>query len=371
MAVDLGFAVDEGCVAEHFVVAEAQGAVAGFVLREEEGVFVFVGHFFQLGGESAGVVGQVAAEQVDLLHDGGLGSGQGLGGRVGQFAADDEQAGTDVAGDVGVDFGEEVGFLHQTAVETRGMAVAEKVGEHVVGMEEGAEAVAHVPGKVEGVVGDVAAEVFGAGLGLRRFGGVDPLGHFGMRGGIGGTQGAEKLLYECQRGAGVDIACNGEDGIVGAVEAVVELADVVEGGFLHMADVGSDGAPAIGMALVAEGSQVHPDVAVGLVDVALVVFFSDDFALHIKHFPVVAVGVPVASHAVGFEREGLGQMLGGDGEVVIGVVVVGEGVGLAPQGIDGTVEIGYLAGAAEHEVLEKVGKACAVGFFVARPYAIE
>ena len=56
-------------------------------------------------------------EQVELFGDGELGLTDAVGVAVGQFATDNEQAGTEVAGDVGIDFGEEIGVAHQTAVE--------------------------------------------------------------------------------------------------------------------------------------------------------------------------------------------------------------------------------------------------------------
>ena len=137
-----------------------------------------------------------------------------------------------------------------------------------------------------------------------------------------------------------------------------------------MPDVGADGAPAVGVTLVAERTQQHPYIAVRLVYITLVVFLGHHPLLDIQHSPMVALGVPVASHTVGFKLQGLLEIFGGEGEIVVGIVVVGESVAFTTHGIDDTVEVGEAAGAAEHEVLEQVGETSALGTLVASPDTI-
>lgn len=288
-----------------------------------------------------------------------------------QLAANHKKPRTEVASDVGIDFGEEVGLLNQFAVQARGVAVAEKVAEHVEGIVGGIPAVASVPSHVDGIVGHVAQYFLASGSGLAGLGGIDTISHIRQWSGSGTVQEAENLVGLGKDGVRVHIAGNGKDGIVRAVETVVESAHVVQGGLLHMADVCTDGAPTVGMLGVAERPQVHPHVAVGLVDIALVVLLGHNPLLHVEYLPVVAVGVPVAFHPIGFEREGLAHMLGWQGEVIVGVVVIGESVGFATQGIDSCVEIGDLTGAPKHEVLKEMCKTCAVGLLVASPHTVK
>ena len=77
-----------------------------------------------------------------------------------KLATDDEETLVEVAGNVGVDFGEEMFLLNKPLVETRGVAVAENVADHIVGVVEGRPSVAHVPSHIEGIVGDVADNLF-------------------------------------------------------------------------------------------------------------------------------------------------------------------------------------------------------------------
>ena len=251
------------------------------------------------------------------------------------------------------------------------MTVAEDVAEFVEGVVGGVPAVAHVPGHVKGVGGDVAVDVLVAGLSLGGLGGVETMADVDDGRGRVGVDVGESLLDHAEGVGRFDIACDCEDGIVGTVEAVEEGPNIVEGSLLDMADVGADGAPAIGVGAVAEGAEVHPNIAVGLVKVALVVFFGDDALLDIEDVPMVAVGIPVAAHAVGLENQGSLKAFGGEGDVIVGVVVVGECVAFAAKFVDDHVEIGEASCAAEHEVFEEVGKACTRRVFVAGTSTIE
>lgn len=50
----------------------------------------------------------------------------------------------------------------------------------------------------------------------------------------------------------VEVASDRENNIIGTVESVEEIGNVVECGLLDMADVGTDGAPAVRVVVVAE-----------------------------------------------------------------------------------------------------------------------
>lgn len=117
LSVALRFEIDEVGIAYHVVVTKAERAVACFVLGEEEGVFVFVGDFFEFGEDVGRVVGEVVLEAVYLLEDGLLCDRESGGVVVVEFAAYDKEARAEVASDVGVELGEETCFLNQFAVE--------------------------------------------------------------------------------------------------------------------------------------------------------------------------------------------------------------------------------------------------------------
>ena len=174
-------------------------------------------------------------------------------------------------------------------------------------------------------------------------------------------------LHQPERPIVIDVACDGEDAVGGVIEAEKELLDIVEGGFLHMLYGAADGGPSIGMPLVAEGSQQQHGVAIGLVLVALVVLFGDHLLLH-RQSGGREVEQP---HTVGFEGQRCVEHLGRDGEVVVGVVVVGESVALASHAVDHHIVVGHRLGAAEHQMLEEVCKACATRVLVACPHIVQ
>ena len=250
------------------------------------------------------------------------------------------------------------------------MSVGQQVAQHIESVVVWVPAVAHVPSHIECVGRHFTVDHLCARFLLCGLGGIGPEPDRGKVGRGVAADVAKGLLGYAQRPVGVDAAGYGKDGVLGAIEAVVELPDIVERGVLHMPDVGADGAPAVGVTLVAERTQQHPYIAVRLVYITLVVFLGHHPLLDIQHSPMVALGVPVASHTVGFKLQGLLEIFGGDGEIVVGIVVVGESVAFTTHGIDDTVEVGEAAGAAEHEVLEQVGETSALGTLVASPDTI-
>lgn len=60
-----------------------------------------------------------------------------------------------------------------------------------------------------------------------------------------------------------------------------------------------------------------------------------------------------------------------DSEVVVGVIVVCEGVVVAPHAVYNPVVVRVLLGSAEHEMFEKVSEPCKVRAFVAGTYTVK
>ena len=128
-----------------------------------------------------------------------------------------------------------------------------------------------------------------------------------------------------------------------------------------------DGGPAVGVDLVGQRPQQHRLVAVGLVEVALAELLDHHALLGFKFF-----GRDVEPlHAVTFEPQGRLDVVFRQGDVEIGIVVVGESVVVAAGHLHRQVEVGYAARAAEHEVFEQMREPRAFGIFVACACFIE
>ena len=158
-----------------------------------------------------------------------------------------------------------------------------------------------------------------------------------------------------------------EDGVVGPVPPRVEGADIVERCLAHMAYVGSYSGPAVGVRLVAQRPEQQPHIAVWLIHVALVILLGHNPLLHLQRLLCQLQ----ALHAVGLEHQSRFQPVGRQSDIVVGVVAVGEGVALATQRAHHAVEVGHAPCAAEHEMLEQMGEACALRVLVARPDGVE
>ena len=76
-------------------------------------------------------------------------------------------------------------------------------------------------------------------------------------------------------------------------------------------------------------------------------------------------------HAVAFEPEGRFDVVLGQGDVKVRVVVVGEGVVLPAGHLYRCIEVGNRLRAPEHEMFEQVGEARAGGILVAGPDLVE
>ena len=94
---------------------------------------------------------------------------------------------------------------------------------------------------------------------------------------------------------GIEIAGNREDGIVGPIEAIEELLHIQQCGVLHMFDVGTDSAPAVGVDPIAERPEQQPYIAVRTVQVALVELFGHHTFLNIEYVPVTVNNIPITA----------------------------------------------------------------------------
>lgn len=110
---------------------------------------------------------------------------------------------------------------------------------------------------------------------------------------------------------------------------------------------------------------MKPHVAIGLVEIALVVLLCYHFLLNIENWPVVVVNVPMTVKAVGLELESLVEVLGRNSDVVVGVICVGESVVFTAHRVHFVVVVGELECATEHEMFEEMSEASARGLLVA------
>ena len=178
--------------------------------------------------------------------------------------------------------------------------------------------------------------------------------------------GAEVFGEERLELGGVEVAGDGDAGVVGSVEVLVEVADVIDaGGF----DVGvrADDGGVVGMLL---GEEHVVDLLVGDVvgsAFALTALVADDVALVGELDAVEAF--EEEAHAVALEPEGEFELVAGDGFEVVGAVEVGGAVDVGCAGAFEVFEVGFFAdvlGAFKHHVFEEVGEAGAAGTLVER-----
>ena len=158
-------------------------------------------------------------------------------------------------------------------------------------------------------------------------------------------------------GGGVDIATDGEGGVVGAIPAEEEVLQVGDGDAVEVFDV-ADGEPGIRVAVGVEG--LGGDLAgeaVGAVVVVLAAFVFHGAALHFEF--LLGDGVEEEAHAVGFEPEHLLELVSWDGLVVVGAVAIGGAVeGTAGGGDDlEMLVVADVVAALKHHVFEEVGEA--------------
>lgn len=209
---------------------------------------------------------------------------------------------------------------HEAVVEAAGLAAAED-GEGQVGRVGLAGAVVREPvgghqGAGRDVLVDVLADLPAEGVGQ----GAVARGLLAVVAG----DGAEVLLHPGDGLLGVDVADDGEDGVVRRVVRAEERAGVLQGGGVEVGH-GADGGVVVRVA-VGEGErgELLEGGAVGHVVVALAALVLDDVAL-VLHGRVVQGGEQRA-HPVGLQPEGELQLVGGHGLEVVGALEAGGAV---------------------------------------------
>ena len=169
--------------------------------------------------------------------------------------------------------------------------------------------------------------------------------------------GTEILHYPSERLGAIEVAADGERGVVGAVPAQKELLQIVHIDavqILHVADHG----PRIGMPFwIQRLPYPLEQQAVGAVVHALSALVLHRVALHLEL--LLGHRVQQKAHAVGFQPKHLFQLIAGNGLEVVGAI----GVGGAVQGAAGfrddleVLLVADVGGTLEHHVLEEMREA--------------
>jgi len=244
-------------------------------------------------------------------------------------------------------------FVDENLIEPAGLGAAEDVGEEV-GI---------------GVAGSICGGCEEGDAELWEFDRVGNGGAFLLGDGSGGDgdgvdlgalrDWAEVFGQEGLEFGGVEVAGDGERGVVRRVELLEEVADIVEAcGF----DVGV-GADDVRVVRMGFGEEEMVDLFVGeFVRSAftLATLVADDVALVGEFFAVEAF--EEEAHAVAFKPEGELKLVAGDGFEVVGAVEVGGAVDIGCACALDVFDVGFFAdvlGAFEHHVLEEVGEASA------------
>jgi hypothetical protein len=251
-------------------------------------------------------------------------------------------------------------LVDEFAVEAAGFAVSKDVDEEVsFGVARG-EGAGGEPGDGEAWELDSVSDG-GALLGSdgRGFDGDGfDCGTFGDRSEVFGEKSFEL--------GGVEVAGDGDAGVIGGVELLVKVANVVDAGGFDVG-VGADDGGVVGM-LVGEEHVV--DLLVGEIvggAFALAALVAHDVALVGELDAIEAF--EEEAHAVAFEPEGKLELIAGDGLEVVGTVEVGGAVDVGCACALEIFEVGLFAdmlGAFKHHVLEEVGEAGAAGALVER-----
>ena len=246
-------------------------------------------------------------------------------------------------------------------VEPPRVASRQQVRNQVGRVESGVRAPAHVVGHGDGRRRHVAFDLLAARFGL--------CGFLRDRRGVGRAvgEGCEPLFGQFQHPFLLDVRRDRQHGVRRAVVGAVEGLHLFERRSGNVVGRKADGRPAVGVDLVGQRPQQHRLVAVRLVEVTLAELLDHHFFLGFEF----RRGDVQSLHAVAFEPEGRLDVVLRERDVEIRIVVVREGVVVARGHLHREVEIGDLARAAEHQVLEQVGESRAPGIFVARSDLVE
>ena len=242
-----------------------------------------------------------------------------------------------------------------------GTAIAQNVAHQVEGVVVRMLSVAFVEGHVKRIHRDIPfnneSSFFGL---LRLFGKISrlyiPTGNW-----------TKPFLGQCYGFFERDIACNGKDGVVRGIEAEKEILNLIESGVFDVCRFFADGRPLVRMGLVGEVSHQMSHIAVRLVQIALLELFNDHMALYFQALFAEIEG----EHAVAFQPESRFCILLGQGDVVIGDVVVGPCIVLASRILDMCVVVGDVDGTSEHQVFEQMCETCVFGVFITGTHIIQ
>ena len=147
---------------------------------------------------------------------------------------------------------------------------------------------------------------------------------------------------------GVVAAAHREDAPLGRVVAVVETAHRRHRRITNVVGRKTNGRPAIGVGGVAHSAQKFPHIAVGLVQITLVVLLQNHSFLGFEHL----VRDVEPAHTVAFEPQRSLDIILGKSDVIVGIIVVGKRIVFAAGKLQRRVKIGYVASTPKHQVLK-------------------
>ena len=104
-----------------------------------------------------------------------------------------------------------------------------------------------------------------------------------------------------------------------------------------------------------------PHIAIRLVKAALLELFHHHTALHFE----ALLAESQLQHTVGLQPEGRLHIRLGNGEVIVGDVIIGPRIVFAARQLQRSVIVGNMHGTAEHQVFEQMGKPRVLGMLVA------
>ena len=129
----------------------------------------------------------------------------------------------------------------------------------------------------------------------------------------------------------------------------------------------SDCRPTIGVHTIVQRTGEHHLVAIGLIQVALVILLNHNTFLGFE----LAGRKTQTRHSVAFEPQRSLDICRRESNIKIGIIVVGEGVVFAAGHLHGSIEIGDTSRTSKHQVLKQMSKSRMVGVLVSRTDTIE
>ena len=141
--------------------------------------------------------------------------------------------------------------------------------------------------------------------------------------------GAEPLFGQTAHFRFADRSGHDQNGVLGRVVLTEKAAHVVHDGVFDVRNLLANGVPLVGVALVGQGLELEPDIAVGLIEVALLELLDHHFTLHFE----AVFGEGQVQHPVAFEPEAGFEIGRWQREVIVGDIRRSEGVVFAPHAL--------------------------------------